>query len=76
MRYIGLVVGMMLLSNQAFAETYTGSKAEKIITSGKIIHMQKKDRLFDIRVIYKGKYYHCYDFLLNGELNLTCITVD
>ena len=77
MRSTGLVfLGMVLLSSQAFAKSYIDSEAEKIITSGKIIHMQKDGSVFFIRVIYKSKYYSCYEYSLEGKLSIACSSVD
>ena len=77
MRYVGLVfLGMVLLSSQAFAKTYEDSEAEKIITSGKIIHMEVDGSFFNIRVIYKSSYYSCYEYSYDGKLSLTCLSVD
>ena len=78
MRYIGLIMGIMLLSNQAFAEKYVGSSAEKIITKGEIIHKERKQNYFYMRVIYKSKYYYCQDSYYQGRssIELECFSVN
>lgn len=82
MRYIGLIMGMLLLSNQAFAEKYIGSSAEKIITKGEIIHSHIENNSLghshEMRVIFKSKYYYCYDFFNRSrfDLVLVCLSVE